>query len=70
MTGSDACQGEYFGPVTVPDNALWVMGDNRTNSRDSRYHLNDPDKGSVPVDNVIGKARFKVWPVSRIGTVD
>lgn len=68
-TGSDACQGEYFGPVTVPDNALWMMGDNRTNSKDSRYHQDAPDKGSVPVDNVVGKARFKVWPLNRIGGI-
>ncbi|WP_297009402.1 signal peptidase I [uncultured Corynebacterium sp.] len=68
-SGSEACGGPYFGPVTVPDDALWMMGDNRTNSKDSRYHQDAPDRGSVPVDNVVGKARFKVWPLSRIGGV-
>jgi signal peptidase I len=68
-TGSDACQGRYFGPVTVPDDDVWVMGDNRTNSKDSRYHQDAPDGGSVPVDDVVGKVRFKVWPLNRIGGV-
>lgn len=70
MSGSEACGGPYFGPVTVPDGMLWVMGDNRTNSKDSRYHRDAPDQGFVPVDDVVGKARFKVWPLSRIGSVD
>lgn len=69
-TGSDACQGEYFGPITIPDKALWVMGDNRTNSKDSRYHQQARDGGAVPIDNVVGKARFKVWPLSRIGSIN
>ncbi len=34
---------------------MWVMGDNRYNSTDSRYHMDDPGKGSVPVDNVVGR---------------
>src|SRR5699024_9962667 len=40
-TGSDACQGEYFGPITVPDDHLWLMGGNRTNPLDSRGHVAD-----------------------------
>lgn len=68
-SGSEACGGPYFGPVTVPDDAVWVMGDNRTNSKDSRYHQDAADGGSVPVDDIVGKARFKVWPLSRIGGV-
>jgi signal peptidase I len=45
------------------------MGDNRTNSKDSRYHQDAADGGSVPVDDIVGKAQFKVWPLSRIGGI-
>jgi signal peptidase I len=77
------CLGSEFGPVTVPPGRLWVMGDNRTHSADSRAHCTsvpadalkgilctgDPNAGTVPVSNVIGKARFIVWPPSRWGGV-
>lgn len=78
------CLGREFGPVTVPAGRLWVMGDNRTHSADSRAHCAstaegmakgvlctgaDPDAGTVPVGNVIGKARFIAWPPSRWGLV-
>lgn len=78
------CLGAEFGPVTVPPGRLWVMGDNRTHSADSRAHCasvpaeamkgvlctGDPASGTVPVGNVIGKARFIVWPPTRWGGVD
>lgn len=70
LTGSEACGGAYFGPVTVPDGNLWMMGDNRTNSGDSRYHLGDEFQGTVPEANVVGKVEAKVWPLGRIGGVD
>ena len=77
------CLGPEFGPVTVPQDRLWVMGDNRTHSADSRAHCTslpadlqrgilctgDPTSGTIPVDNVIGKARFIAWPPSRWGGV-
>ncbi|CCQ13605.1 putative serine peptidase [Rhodococcus sp. AW25M09] len=62
--------GRCFGPVTVPSGNLWVMGDNRSGSADSRAHASDELGGTVPVDDVIGKARLIVLPPSRWGTID
>jgi signal peptidase I len=55
-----------FGPVQVPDGYLWVMGDSRNNSVDSRA----PGNGPVPVADVIGKARFVLVPFDRTGPID
>ena len=51
--------------VTVPEGRLWMMGDNRGNSEDSRFHQELPGKGTIPVDRVVGKVWAIVWPVSR-----
>jgi signal peptidase I len=48
--------------VRVPKGYLWVMGDNRGNSADSRAHLGDPGGGMVPADDVVGKVFAVVWP--------
>jgi signal peptidase I len=70
-----------FGPVTVPKGRLWVMGDHRSDSLDSRFHCGndasdggfgsncDPKESTVPVDEVIGKAFVIAWPPSRWRTL-
>jgi signal peptidase I len=55
-----------FGPVRVPEGELWVMGDSRNDSVDSRADGNGP----VPLAEVIGKARFVLWPFDRLGGID
>ena len=51
--------------VTVPAGRIWVMGDNRANSEDSRYHQDLPGGGTVPVKDVVGKVYAIVWPFDR-----
>lgn len=68
--GSIACGGDFFGPVQVPGGHVWVMGDNRMNSLDSRAYVGDPYQGTVPVDNVVGKVRGILLPVDRFGGLE
>lgn len=64
-----------FGPVTVPKGRLWVMGDHRQDSKDSRYHCGssqracDPVSSTVPNSAVIGKAFVIAWPPHRWRTL-
>ena len=53
-----------FGPITVPAGELFVMGDNRGDSKDSRYGL-----GYVPTGKIVGKVFTRIWPPSRVGRV-
>jgi signal peptidase I len=56
--------------VTVPPDRLWVMGDNRGASADSRAHLGEPGGGMVPEEDIIGKVWVRYWPLGRLGYVD
>ncbi len=67
--GDTAASNEAF-DVTVPDDSLWLLGDNRDRSRDSRAHQELPSGGFVPLSNVVGKAFFTTWPLDRLGTID
>jgi signal peptidase I len=52
--------------ITVPPGRLWVMGDNRADSDDSRYRVGDPGGGTIPESAVVGRAFVIIWPLSRI----
>lgn len=51
-------------PYVVPEGEVWVMGDNRENSSDSRYF------GSIDIDTIFGKILFTYWPLDRIGLLE
>lgn len=57
--------------ITVPADRVWVMGDHRSNSQDSRYHPLDGDgtQGSVPLDLVVGRSVVTVWPFNHLKTL-
>ena len=57
--------GDMEYPFTVPEGTVFVLGDNRNNSHDSR----DSDVGAVPVKNIIGKAQFRLLPLSTFGSL-
>jgi signal peptidase I len=59
--GAQPCGSGVF-KVVVPARSVWVMGDNRDDSADSRYHLNDVRRGSVPLSLIVGSVAATVWP--------
>jgi signal peptidase I len=60
----DFASGDKFN-VTVPAGKLWLMGDHRSASADSRSHMEEPGKGFISEDAVIGKAVVRYWPLNR-----
>lgn len=67
--GNTPCSDKPFGPIKVPPNRIWVMGDHRQDSLDSRYHQDLPGDGTVSVDEVVGRAIVVAWPIDRWGTL-
>jgi signal peptidase I len=55
--------------VTVPKGKIWVMGDHRGASADSRYHQDDVNNGFVPESKVTGRVVGIIWPIKNVGTV-
>lgn len=56
--------------VVVPDGSVWVMGDNRYSSMDSRYHQDEPGRGFVSESEIVGRAFVLNWPFSRFTWLD
>jgi len=52
-----------FGPFRIPKDSYWVMGDNRGNSKDSRYF----PQHFIPKKDIVGRVFLRVWPLNRIG---
>ncbi|MYT75035.1 MULTISPECIES: signal peptidase I [unclassified Streptomyces] len=70
--GNTPCSADNAGgtfKVKVPAGKVWVMGDHRQDSMDSRYHQNDKNDGFVPVDNVVGRAIVVAWPPTHWSTL-
>jgi signal peptidase I len=65
LPGSESSAYKPFGPITIPQGDLWVEGDSRGNSDDSRIQNGGGLHGVVPVSDVIGVARTIIWPPSR-----
>ncbi|HWU33222.1 MAG TPA: signal peptidase I [Marmoricola sp.] len=64
MPETSACQTAFS--VVVPAGDIWVMGDNRGDSSDSRFHMSQPGCGAVPVKDVVGKVFAVVWPLGHM----
>ncbi|WP_405408329.1 signal peptidase I [Streptomyces decoyicus] len=67
--GATPCGDRAFGPIHVPKGRIWVMGDHRDDSLDSRYHQNLKGNGTVSEDEVVGRAFTIAWPINRWATL-
>jgi signal peptidase I len=65
LPGTEIAAYQPFGPITIPKGDLWMEGDSRGNSDDSRIQNGGGLRGVVPVSDVIGVARTIIWPPSR-----
>ena len=55
--------------ITVPEGKVWVMGDHRGASGDSRVHQDDVNNGMVPVEKITGRVIATIWPLSQLGFI-
>ena len=56
--------------VDIPEGFIWVMGDHRAASADSRYQPDSANNGMVPLSKVVGRAVFIVWPIQNLGVIE
>ena len=68
IEGDDPSDTEF--EITVPKGKIWVMGDHRAASADSRYQPDSANNGLVPLSKVVGRASFIVWPIGNISIIE